>query len=62
MLLQIKDMKVRYGGVEALKGVSLEICRRADRYPDRGQWGGKNNFNQYRIGIECSPFGGNMVF
>jgi len=26
MLLQIRDMKVRYGGVEALKGVSLEIC------------------------------------
>ena len=40
-LLEIKDLKVSYGGIEALKGISSPGKARRNRHPDRGQRRGK---------------------
>ena len=39
MLLEIKDLAVRYEGAEVVKGVSMHLERRRDRHPHRQQRG-----------------------
>ena len=34
-MLKVQDLHVYYGGIHALKGISIEVPQGKDRHPDR---------------------------
>ncbi len=51
MLLEIKDLKVHYGGVQALQGVSLDMEEGEIRLPVGWKRGRENYLGQYYLRI-----------
>ena len=45
-MLEVKDLEVYYGMIQAIKGISFEVMRRGYR-SDRSQWRRKNNYTSH---------------
>ena len=57
-LLELEDVRVAYGGIKALKGISLEVLPRRDRRDDRRERRGQDDDAEERSCGSCrSPAG-----